>query len=114
LTSQGSIRKLPRLFYPRLSRRRFTEISVANTKSAEKAARQAEKHRARNVALRSKMRSAVRKVTSAISSGNKDEAATGYKEAVSVVDSLVNKRIVHKNKASRHKARLSARIRAMQ
>jgi small subunit ribosomal protein S20 len=86
---------------------------VANTKSAEKAARQAEKHRARNVALRSRMRSAVRKVTTAIASGNKDAAAAGYKEAVPVIDTLVNKRIVHKNKAARHKSRLAARVRAM-
>lgn len=87
---------------------------MANTKSAEKAARQAEKHRARNVALRSRMRSAIRKVTSAITSGNKDAAAAGYKEAVPVIDSLVSKSIVHKNKASRHKSRLAARIRSMQ
>lgn len=87
---------------------------MANTKSAEKAARQAEKHRARNVALRSRMRSAIRKVTSAIASGNKAEAATGYKEAVPVIDTLVNKAIIHKNKASRHKSRLAARVRAMQ
>jgi small subunit ribosomal protein S20 len=87
---------------------------VANTKSAEKAARQAEKHRARNVALRSRMRSAIRKVTSAIASGNKDVASTSYKEAVPVIDTLVNKNIVHRNKASRHKSRLSARIKAMQ
>jgi small subunit ribosomal protein S20 len=87
---------------------------VANTKSAEKAARQAEKHRARNIALRSRMRSAIRKVTSAIASGNKEAASTSYKEAVPVIDSLVNKNIVHQNKASRHKSRLSARIKAMQ
>jgi small subunit ribosomal protein S20 len=87
---------------------------VANTKSAEKAARQAEKHRARNIALRSRMRSAIRKVTSAIASGNKDEATANYKEAVPVIDSLVNKNIVHRNKASRHKSRLSGRIKAMQ
>jgi small subunit ribosomal protein S20 len=92
----------------------LTENSVANTKSAEKAARQAEKHRARNVALRSRMRSAVRKVTSAITTGNKDAASAGYKEAVPVIDALVNKRVVHKNKAARHKSRLAARIRAMQ
>lgn len=87
---------------------------MANTKSAEKAARQADKHRARNVALRSRMRSAVRKVTSAIEGGSKDTAQTSYKEAVPVIDALVNKQIVHRNKAARHKSRLAARIRAMQ
>jgi small subunit ribosomal protein S20 len=87
---------------------------VANTKSAEKAARQAEKHRARNVTLRSRMRTAVRKVTVAIASGNKEAAQTTYKEAVPVIDALVGKQIIHRNKAARHKSRLAARIRTMQ
>ncbi|HKT71418.1 MAG TPA: 30S ribosomal protein S20 [Steroidobacteraceae bacterium] len=87
---------------------------MANTKSAEKAARQAEKHRARNVALRSRMRSAVRNVTSAIDGGNKETAVASYKVAVPVIDTLVNKQIIHRNKAARHKSRLAARIRAMQ
>jgi small subunit ribosomal protein S20 len=86
---------------------------VANTKSAEKAARQAEKHRARNVALRSRMRTAVREVTAAITGGNKQAAQATYKEAVPVIDTLVNKQIIHRNKAARHKSRLAARIRAM-
>jgi len=87
---------------------------VANTKSAEKAAQQAEKHRARNVALRSRMRTAVRGVTAAIAGGNKEAAQLSYQKAVPVIDSLVSKQIVHRNKAARHKSRLAARIRAMQ
>jgi small subunit ribosomal protein S20 len=86
---------------------------VANTKSAEKAAQQAEKHRTRNVALRSRMRTAVRGVTAAIASGNKEAARVSYQKAVPVIDSLVSKQIVHRNKAARHKSRLAARIRAM-
>jgi small subunit ribosomal protein S20 len=87
---------------------------VANTKSAEKAARQAEKHRARNVALRSRMRTAVRNVTAAIAGSNKEAARTSYQNAVPVIDSLVSKQIIHRNKAARHKSRLAARIRTMQ
>ena len=87
---------------------------MANTKSAEKAARQSEKHRARNVALRSRMRTAVRSVITAISGGNKGVAQTSYQKAVPVIDSLVSKQIIHRNKAARHKSRLSASIRAMQ
>ena len=87
---------------------------MANTKSAEKAARQAEKHRARNVALRSRMRTAVRDVSTAIVSGDKPAAQATYKTAIPVIDTLVNKRIIHRNKAARHKSRLAARIRAMQ
>jgi small subunit ribosomal protein S20 len=84
---------------------------VANTKSAEKAARQAEKHRAHNIALRSRMRSALRKVIAAISSGDPDNARKSFQEAVPMIDTLVSKKIVHRNKAARHKSRLAARIR---
>ena len=87
---------------------------MANTKSAEKAARQAEKHRARNVALRSRMRTAVRSVNAAIAGGNKQTAQASYQSAVPVIDSLASKQIIHRNKAARHKSRLAARIRAMQ
>ncbi len=87
---------------------------MANTKSAEKAARQAEQHRARNVALRSRMRTAVRAVTTAIAGGDRSAAQATYKAAVPVIDTLVNKRIIHRNKAARHKSRLAARIRSMQ
>ena len=87
---------------------------MANTKSAEKASRQAEKHRSRNVALRSRMRTAVRKVTTAITGGDKQAAQATYQEAVPVIDSLVTKQIIHRNKAARHKSRLAARIRALQ
>ena len=87
---------------------------MANTKSAEKAARQAVKHRTRNVALRSRMRTAVRGVTAAIAAKNKEVAVATYKDAVPVIDALVNKQIIHRNKAARHKSRLSAQIRAMQ
>ena len=86
---------------------------MANIKSAEKAARQAEKHRARNVALRSRMRSAIREVTSAVVAGNKQAAEASYRAAVPLIDTLVNKQIVHRNKAARHKSRLAARVRAM-
>lgn len=60
------------------------------------------------------MRSAIRGVTAAISSGNKESAQKSYQEAMPVIDTLVNKQIVHRNKAARHKSRLAARIREMQ
>lgn len=86
---------------------------MANTKSAEKAARQAEKHRAHNVTMRSRMRSAIRGVSDAIAAGKKEEAQKSYAVAVPIIDSMVNKQIVHRNKAARHKSRLAARIRGM-
>ena len=86
---------------------------MANTKSAEKAARQAEKHRAHNVTLRSRMRTSIRKVVDAVAKGDKTEAQANYKAAVPLIDTLVNKRIIHRNQANRHKSRLAARVKAV-
>jgi small subunit ribosomal protein S20 len=89
------------------------EQIVANTKSAEKAARQAETHRAQNVMLRSRMRSAIRKVVDAAAAGNKEVARANLQAATPVIDSLVNKKVIHRNQAARHKSRLSARVKAL-
>lgn len=86
---------------------------MANSKSAEKSARQAEKSRARNIMLRSRMRSAIRKVKDACSKGSAEQARTAYQAAVPMIDSLVNKKIIHKNAASRHKSRLAADVKAL-
>ena len=85
---------------------------MANTKSAEKASRQAVKHRGQNVALRSRMRSAIRKAGDAASSGDRESARKALQEAQPIIDSMVNKGLVHRNKAARHKSRLSARAKA--
>ncbi len=86
---------------------------MANTKSAEKAARQAAVHRERNVAMRSRMRTAIRRVIDAAAAGKKDDARASFKTAVPLIDTLVNKKIIHRNQADRHKSRLSARIKAL-
>ena len=86
---------------------------MANIASAKKRARQSEKHRQHNVTLRTRIRSAVRKIEKAIEAGKKDEAASAFRAATPVIDSMVNKGIVHKNNAARSKSRLNARIHAM-
>jgi small subunit ribosomal protein S20 len=86
---------------------------VANTKQSKKRVRQSEKHRLHNVALRSMYRSAIKKVMLAIEKGGKEEATAAYKEAMPIVDKMVPKRIIHKNKAARHKSRLSLLIKKM-
>jgi small subunit ribosomal protein S20 len=65
------------------------------------------------MALRSRMRTHVKKVISAISSGDKAAASAAYGEAVSILDNSVGKGLIHANKAARHKSRLNARIKAM-
>ncbi len=86
---------------------------MANTKSAEKRAREAVERRARNGAHRSKVRSAVRKVVEAIRAGKKAEAAAALKAAAPVIDSMARKGIIHRNKAARHKSRLASQVKAI-
>ncbi len=86
---------------------------MANTKSAEKAARQSAVHRARNDALTSQLRSAIRKATFALKSGKQDDATAALAHATPIIDSMVNKGIIHRNKAARHKSRLTRQVRAM-
>ena len=86
---------------------------MANIKSARKRARQAEKTRKHNMGLRSKMRTEIKKVVNACDAGDQKAAAAAFKDAVPVIDSMINKGIVNKNKAARHKSRLNKRIKAM-
>ena len=86
---------------------------MANIKSAQKRARQAEKRRQHNMALRSRMRTHIKKTLKAIQAGDKDAAEASYKAAVPVIDSMINKGIVHRNKAARHKSRLNTLIRGL-
>jgi small subunit ribosomal protein S20 len=86
---------------------------LANTAQARKRARQAETHRQINAAQRNMMRTYVKKVVKAIDAGDKAAAVAAYAEAMPVLDSMVNKGIVHRNKAARHKSRLNGHIKAM-
>ena len=86
---------------------------MANTAQARKRARQSEKQREHNASQRSEFRTAVKKVIKAVEAGDKEAAKSVYQESVGVIDSIADKNIVHKNKASRHKSRLSAAIKAM-
>ena len=59
------------------------------------------------------MRTAVKKVIKAIEEGDKAAAKAVYQTSVSAVDRIADKKIVHKNKAARHKGRLSAAFKEM-
>ncbi|BBP46708.1 30S ribosomal protein S20 [Thiosulfatimonas sediminis] len=86
---------------------------MANSAQATKRARQAEKNRQHNVAMRSDMRTAVKKVLSAIQAGNKEQANELFRTAQSKLDGMARKGIIHKNKAARSKSRINARIKAL-
>ena len=86
---------------------------MANSAQARKRARQAVKQRARNASLRSAYRTAIKRVRKAIAAGDKMIAQDVYQASISVIDRIADKDIVHKNKAARHKSRLSAKIKAL-
>jgi small subunit ribosomal protein S20 len=88
-------------------------ILMANSAQARKRARQAVKQRAHNASLRSTLRTAIKKVIKAVEAGDKAAAQAAYSENVSVIDRIADKQIIHKNKAARHKSRLSAAVKAM-
>ncbi len=86
---------------------------MANHFSALKRTRQTETKTTRNRANKSRLRGALRSLRAAIAKGDKEAALTAYRETVSVVDKSVQKGILHKNTASRYKARLSKRVKAV-
>lgn len=86
---------------------------MANTKQAKKRVRQAEKHRRHNASMRSMLRTYIKKVAAAIATGDQKTAAATLQEATPVIDRMVNKGIIHKNKAARHKSRLSAHVKKL-
>jgi small subunit ribosomal protein S20 len=104
----GIIRGLIYL-HPQFSR----SSTVANSPSAKKRARQAEKRRSHNASLRSMVRTYIKNVVKAIEAKDLDKAKTAYVAAVPVIDRMADKGIIHKNKAARHKSRLNARIKAL-
>ena len=83
---------------------------MANTRSAEKRNRQAQKRRARNVAVRTGVKSAVKKVREAIAKGDASGAREALHAAERVLDRAASKGVVHKNAASRRISRLAVAV----
>ena len=86
---------------------------MANSAQARKRARQATTRNKHNASLRSTLRTAVKQVRKAISAGDKAAAAAQLKASQTVIDRIADKKIVHKNLASRTKSRLAHAIKAM-
>jgi small subunit ribosomal protein S20 len=81
--------------------------------SGLKRVRQDVKLNAANTALRSKFRTVIKNVQKAVAAGDKAKAVDLFKSAQSVIDSVADKGLFHKNKAARHKSRLSAKVKAL-
>ncbi|KXU35764.1 30S ribosomal protein S20 [Ventosimonas gracilis] len=86
---------------------------MANSPSAIKRAKQADKRRRHNASLRSMVRTYIKNVVKALDAKDLERAKSAYTLAVPVIDRMADKGIIHKNKAARHKSRLSAHIKAL-
>lgn len=86
---------------------------MANSAQAKKRARQNDKQRAHNAALRTQLRTAVKKVEKAVLAGDQDAAQKQLAASQSVIDRIADKKIVHKNLASRTKSRLAKAIKGL-
>ena len=86
---------------------------MANSAQARKRARQALNRNKHNASLRSSLRTAVKQIRKAIAAGDKAAAAATLKASQAVIDRVADKKIVHKNLASRTKSRLANAIKAM-
>ena len=86
---------------------------MANTASARKRIRQTAKRTARNMARRSRMRTFIKKVETAIAGGNKEAATAALREAQPELQRAAGKGVVHANTVSRKISRLSSRIKAL-
>mgnify|MGYP000681001073 FL=1 len=85
---------------------------MANTASARKRARQAEKRRLRNKSYKTRFKNAVKKVLKAIEQGNRENVEELLRQAISAIDKAAQKGVIHKNQAARRKSRLMAKVNA--
>ncbi|MGH8272790.1 MAG: 30S ribosomal protein S20 [Gammaproteobacteria bacterium] len=86
---------------------------MANSAQARKRAHQAEARRTHNQVLRSRMRTAIKKVQKATAAGDQSAARSALQAAAPQIDTLVSKGILNKNAAARYKHRLNNRIKAL-
>ncbi|MEI6115944.1 MAG: 30S ribosomal protein S20 [Burkholderiales bacterium] len=86
---------------------------MANSAQARKRARQSVARNKHNSSLRSMLRTAIKRVRSAIETGDKAAASAVLQKATGVIDRIADKNIIHKNKAARHKSRLTAAIKLL-
>ncbi|MBI5137174.1 MAG: 30S ribosomal protein S20 [Nitrospirae bacterium] len=86
---------------------------MANHRSAEKRARQAIVRRARNRSIMSTLRTAIKKVETAVQGNDKASAATALTQATSAIDRAAGKGVLHRNTAGRKVSRLTNLVNAL-
>ncbi len=87
---------------------------MANIKSQKKRVLTNEKSRQRNRAVKSSLKTAVKKVHTAIAAGDMDAANAALAEASRQLDKAASKGVIHKNQAANRKAGLAKAIQAAQ
>ena len=87
---------------------------MANSKQATKRARQSENNRKLNVSHRSMMRTFIKKTVNAIEASDVVLAKESYIKLIPILDRYATKGLIHKNKAARHKSRLSQKIKSLE
>ena len=63
--------------------------------------------------MRSLVRTKIKQVLAALQSGDAEASSTALQSAIPVIDRMVSKGIIAKNKAARHKSRLNAKVKAL-
>ncbi len=87
---------------------------MANIKSAKKRVRTTEKRTARNKAIKSKVKTYMKKVDAAVASGDKGAAQEALKEATSQIERACSKGVYHKNNAAHKVSRISKAVNTME
>ncbi len=83
---------------------------MPNSKQAQKRVRTDERRRLHNKAMRSSMRTAVRRLSEAVSAGDKDKAGAALSVAMKRIDKCAKRHIIHRNNAARRKSQLARRV----
>jgi small subunit ribosomal protein S20 len=83
---------------------------MPNHKSAEKRVRQNEKRNAVNTSNKSRLRTQIKKLRTALAAGDKSQSQELLNPTISTIDKAVNKGVLHKNTAARYKSRLTSHV----
>lgn len=81
---------------------------MANIKSSEKDIRRSERRRLRNQAVKSSLRTAIKKLRAIALTGDDAAKEAQYRKTQSIIDKAAQKGVIKKNTASRYKSRLRA------
>ena len=82
-------------------------------KSAWKELRKSQKKHQRNIAVKSELKTLAKKLEGSLAAGKKQEAEALYRMLSSKLDKAASSKIIHKNTASRKKARLAKRLKKL-